>query len=82
MTTDHRDLVIEALAADEAAALRHIAEVAEVQAERDSYRELLHVALTQLHEQEATIERLRTMRDRETHRRLREEILVAEKEAA
>jgi|TARA_B100000315_G_C14272582_1_gene449343 hypothetical protein len=78
---NHRDLVIETLAADEAAALRQLAEVG---AERDAFRVLLHVALEQLHLQAVTFERLRTtiVRDREVHRRLRERVLLEDGVAA
>ena len=81
MTTDHRDLAIETLAVDEATTRRQFAEV---QAERDSYRTLLHAALEQLHEQSPTIDRLRATieQDRESHRRLREQILLEERVAA
>ncbi|MDP6610396.1 MAG: hypothetical protein QF463_15130 [Vicinamibacterales bacterium] len=78
---NYRDLVIEALAADEAAALRQLAEV---EAERDGHRTMLHVALEQLQTQGVTIERLRTtiVRDRKAYRRLREQILLEERVAA
>ena len=81
MTVDHRDLAIETMAADEATRRRQLSEV---EAERDSYRTMLHVALTQLNEQEATVERLRTtiVRDREAHRRLRERVLIEGRVAA
>ena len=71
---DHRDLVIEDLAADEAAA----------SAERDAYRLLLILALEQLHQQGAINQRQQAtiVRDRETHRRLRERALVDEQVAA
>ena len=77
---DYRDLVIGMLAADEAA-VQHQFE--EVQAEHDGCGMLLHVALDQLHEQRTTIERLQAtiMRDREAHRRLREQILREERAA-
>ena len=50
----------------------------EVQAERDGYRTMLHVALDHLHEDKATIERQwQSMEpDREAHRRLREQLLL------
>ncbi len=65
---DHRDLVIEDLVADEAAA----------SAERDAYRLLLILALEQLHQQGAINQRQQAtiVRDREAHRRLREKALL------
>ena len=73
--------VIEALAAGEAAALRH---VAEVEAARDAYQLMVQVLLERAHEQAAVVERLRETiaRDRDAHRRLREAILRGERRAA
>ena len=71
---DHRDLVIEALAADEAAARR----------ERDAYRLLLVLVLEQRHKQGLVSQRQQEtiVRDRAAHRRLRERALVEVKVAA
>ncbi len=71
---DHRDLALELLAADEAVALRLLAEVL---AECDGHRTMLHLALERLYTQRVTIEHLRAtiVRDREAHRRIREQVL-------
>ena len=73
--------VIEALADGEAAELGR---VAEVEAERDVYREMAQVLLEQGHEQAAVVKRLRETiaRDRDAHRRLREQSLRGERVAA
>ena len=71
---DYRDNVIEALADDEAAAIRY---AADVETERDQYRTMVQILLEQTHEQAAVIEHQRETiaRDRDAHRQLRAAIL-------
>ena len=73
--------MIQALADGEAAALRR---VAEAEADCDQYRTMVCILLEQTREQAATIEcqRETIARDRDEHRRLREQVLRGARVAA